>query len=239
MPYQTTTLADFRESLILRWDGSRFWTDEEARLAINEVLREWNLLTGRWRKRVTIPTIALNPRISIATSSVYGMRVRTTDGQPLVPTSRTELDLARPQWSQEHTGLGGDVPTRPVFWAPESLQRIVIWPATVGISALDVDGISDTPVLVEEPDFVDIGEEHLDIFTDAALHVALFKEGGPRWQAPRGKWKDFLQLAAEENSRLKASQTFRRIAGLDRRRDLQPTRVQPVLAVGQGGGDQG
>ena len=236
MPYTETTLAAFRDLLTSRWDGSAFWSDEEARLAINEVLRDWNLLTGRWRQRVTFPTLSGNPSITIATSIVYGMRVRTPAGQPVWPTSIVELDLMRPTWRLEITTSGGAVPTRPTYWAPESLQRIVIWPATAADSTIDLDGVADTPVLVQDADYADVGGEILDILADAALHVAAFKEGGPRWRQTRPYWQAFLQAAAEENTRLKASQTFKRIAGLDRRRDLHPTHRRPSLIDGWGGG---
>ena len=232
MPYQTTTLDAFRELLKQRWDGSVFWTDDEARLAANEALRDWNLLTGRWRKQVTYNTAANTPTIDLGTTLLYGMRVRfgtSATWTPLHPTSLLELDLGQPQWRVETTASGGAVPARPLLWAPESLQRIAIWPATAAITIgqLVVDGVSATPVLTEDGDYFDIGEEHLDVLADYALHIAAFKEGGPRWQRTMSFWQGFLQAAAEENGRLKRSQKYRRLAGLDRRRDMQPPKDAP------------
>ena len=227
MPYQTTTLEAFRTALTRRWDSSAFWTPEEARLAINEILRDWNLLTGRWRERVTIATGAGDPVVTLPSTLIFGMRVRFGT-QPVWPTSVTELDFSRTTWRREITTSGGSVPTRPYFWAPESLERIVIWPATAGISAIDVDGVAATPVLVEDADYVDVGEEILDLLADATLHVLAFKEGGPRWRATLPYWKTFLQAAALENALLKAHQKYRRWAGLDRRRDLDPPKLGPT-----------
>ena len=84
-----------------------------------------------------------------------------------------------------------------------------------------------TPVLVAPTDLVDLGEEIIDVIADMALHVAAFKEAGDRWRATRPYFEAFLQAAADENSLLKHNQAYRRWAGLDRRRDLQPSTGAP------------
>jgi hypothetical protein len=227
MPYLTTTLADLKIVMVQRWDQVVFWTAEEARLALNEALREWNLLTGRWRTRVTLDVAANNPEIDLPASMTYGMRVTTAAGSPLTPTSLLELDLALPPWRLQTTVSGG--PTVPTLWAPLSLTRIAIWPTypSVSVAALVVDGVLRTPVLVLDADTVNLGDEIIDIVVDMALHVAAFKEAGARWRATRPYFDAFLQAAAEENSLLKQNQAYRRFAGLDRRRDLQPTTGAP------------
>jgi len=75
--YTTTTLADLQSLMAQRWDQVVFWTAEEARLALNEALREWNLLTGRWRTRVALSVLAADPFVSLPSSMTYGMRVTT------------------------------------------------------------------------------------------------------------------------------------------------------------------
>jgi hypothetical protein len=237
MPYLTTTLADLTTQMTQRWDQAVFWTPEEARLALNEVLRDWNLLTGRWRRRLTLSTGAGTVEYALGATLTYGMRVIVVGARPLTPSSILELDLARPTWRSETTASGGDVPTVPTIWAPISLQRIAIWPATAtaGVNNLLVDGVANTPVLIEQADTVDVGEEILDYLVDMALHVAAFKEAGPRWRATQKYFDAFLQAAMEENGLLKTSQAFRRWAGLDRRRDLQPTKGAPnqLQTIGQ------
>lgn len=212
-----------------QWDHSVFWTGVEARLAINEALRDWNLLTGRWRTSLTLSTTAGGVEYLLSSMLLYGMRV-TVSGTPLVITSTYELDYGRPSWRGETTASLGDVPTTPTLWAPQSLQQIVIWPATagVGVSNLVIEGVANTPVLVEDADFVDLGEELIGILADYALHIVTFKQGGPIWQATLALQRAFLQAAAEENSLLKTSQFFRRYAGLDRRRDLKPSTGVPT-----------
>jgi hypothetical protein len=251
MPYQVSTLAQLKVTLAAQVDGSIFWTDEEARLALNEMLRDWNLLTGRWRRRLTLSTaapVAGVPTVEydLGATMTYGMRVRIGTNPGLIPTSIFELDLARPTWRAETITSGSDVPPRTIHWAPVSLRRIAIWPATAtaGVNDLFVDGVANTPILVEDGDFVDLGEEIIDVLTDYALHLLAFKEGGARWAATQEAFVDFLQAAAEENGLLKASQAYRRYAGLDRRRDLDkrkdaPNKIAEIIQVDQGKGDSG
>lgn len=222
MPYTQTTLAELQALMAQRWDAVVFWTAEEARLALNEALRDWNLLTGRWRTRVTLSALAGVPEIALPGVLSYAMRVTTAAGAPLHPTSITELDLGQPQWRRE-TGT-------PRLWAPVSLTQIAIWPAYLAAApnALRCDGVMATPVLVNPPDLVDLGEEIVDVVCDMALHIAAFKEAGDRWRATRPYFEAFLQAAADENSLLKTSQAYRRWAGLDRRRDLSPSTGAPT-----------
>lgn len=250
MAYQSLTLSALTARMQQRWDQSVFWTAEEARLAINEALRDWNLLTGRWRRRITLSTVAPVAGVPVVEYALpatltYGMRVRKVAA--LHPTSILELDLARPTWRSETTSSGGAVPTTPTLWAPQSLQTIVIWPAVAiaGVDDLLVDGVAATPVLVTDGSFVDIGDEIVNILVDFAVHCAAFKEGGPRWLGTRPAYAAFLRAAAEENGLLKANQAFRRAAGLDRRRDLQKTHgipnqvgdlLQAASSNGVGGG---
>jgi hypothetical protein len=236
MPYAAVTLGDLKVGMTQRWDSAVFWTDEEARLAINEALRDWNLLVGRWHRRLTLSTGAGTVEYALGATLIYGARVSMAAGAPLTAASILELDLGRPTWRSETTATGGGVPTVPTLWAPVSLQRIAIWPATaaLGVNNLLIDGVANTPVLVEDGDLVDLGEELHDPLLDYALHLAAFKEGGPRWQATLPSFTAFLQLAAQENSLLKANRAFRRFAGLDRRRDLQPTKDVPTQLDGMG-----
>ena len=226
MPHTTVTLADLKVGMTQRWDGTPFWIEEEARLAINEALRLWNLLVGRWHARATLDVVGGQVAYALPTSLTFGARVKVVGARPLTVTSTFELDHGRSQWRRETTATGGDVPTTPVHWAPEGLLTIDLWPAPAASQSqgLIIDGVAATPVLQQDGDFVDLGEELHDPLLDFALHIAAFKEGGPRWVATREFFVTFLKLAAEENKLLKASRKYRTFAGLDRRRDLTPTR---------------
>lgn len=222
MAYAVLSLQDLRVRLAAKRDGILQWTVEEERLAINEALRTWNLLTGRWRRRAAQNTGIGTVEYVLPATMVYGMRI-VVNTTPLTVTSLTELDLLRTTWRSETVATGGDVPTVSTLWAPISLQRIAIWPAmtSVVVNGFSADGVSATPTLVEDGDLIDLGEELLDHLLNFVLHLLAFKLGGPTWQATLPFYQAFLRAAAEENGVLKANQQFRRWAGLDRRRDLQ------------------
>lgn len=229
MAYSVVTLSELKKRISAKRDAILQWTPDEERLAINEALRFWNLLTGRWRRRASQNTGIGTVEYDLPSTLTYSMRV-VVNNVPLTIGSVVELDLNRPTWRSETVASGGDVPTTPIIWAPISLQRIAIWPAmnSVVVNGLQVDGVSATPVLVEDGDFVDIGEEFLDLLLNFCLHLLAFKTGGPTWSATLPFYRSFLAAAAEENGVLKANQKFRRWAGLDRRRDLQRSKGEPT-----------
>lgn len=228
MPYAVITLSELKARLAAKRDGILQWTPEESTHAINEALRFWNLLTGRWRRRAAQNTTNGGVEYALPSTMLYGMRV-TVNGRPLTITSTTELDFGRPNWRAETVASGGSVPTVPTLWAPQSLQRVVIWPAMASVVAngFSADGVSATPVLTEDGDFIDLGQELLDVFLNYCLHVLSFKLGGQTFAATAPFYRQFLQAAAEENGILKANQAFRRWAGANRRIDLQKAKGEP------------
>lgn len=229
MAYTSTTLAALQALMVQRWDTVVFWTPEEARLALNEALRLWNLLTGRWRTRVLLDVAGPSPDVPLPGVLTYAMRVTLATGAPLIPTSILELDLGHPPWRLQTTASGGVVPFVPTLWAPVSLTQIAIWPTypAPASAALRCDGVMATPILRAPSDVVDLGEEIVDLVADFALHVAALKEAGDRWRATRPYFEAFLQGAADENGLLKRNQRYRRWAGLDTTRKLLPSKDAP------------
>jgi hypothetical protein len=215
MPYQQTTWATLRQRLQDKWEDVPFWTDAEALLAFNEGLRVWNTLTGWWKRRITVATTANTIRYTLPGTLVYRTRVEF-NGQAMFNSSVPDLDNGRWRWMIEHTTSGNGVPTRPMLWAPLSLQKIVIWPADAGGgNTLTLDGVSATPVLVNTTDYLDIGEDTVTVLLGYALHAAALKKAGPYFAATQKFFRSFLMAAAEENDQLKTSQVYRRYLGLD------------------------
>lgn len=230
MPFTSRSWSEIRARLAERYEGVPWWTPEEALIAFNEGLRMLNLLSGRWKQRETIATTASTYLYTASTSMLFKMRV-TVSNLPLDSSSRFDLDQSRPRWRSETTTTGGDVPSRPMMWVPISTRSFYIWPAdAVGGLTLTLDGVSATPILVEEGDTLDCGDELLNILLGYALHALTFSKGGSFFAATEGYWKAFLAVAAEENGQIKTSQIYRRIMGLDRR-DLKAFRGAPVLSI--------
>lgn len=239
MAYAALTLAELKDRLSAKRDRMLPWTDEEGRLTINEALRTWNFLTGRWRRRAAQNTGIGTVEYTLPATMIYGMRV-TINGLPLTVTSSAEIDLMRPAWRSETIASGGLVPTVPTLWMPMSLQRVAIWPAmgSVVVNGFSADGVAATPVLTQDANFIDLGQEFIDLLLNFCLHLLAFKIGGPTWTATKPFYQQFLQAAAEENGVLKANQKFRRAAGLNRRIDLGKSKGESSLLDTVGGGGQ-
>ena len=222
MPFAAVTWSELRERLRDRFEQVPFWDQEEARLAVNEGLRFWNFLTGDWKVRATLATIPNQYLYGLPSSLVYRMRVEFSAnpgagvGTPVSPTGREDLDNGRPRWRTETTVTGGSVPTVPTVWCPVSLQSIYLWPAhAAGSGSLILDGVSATPILVDDADTIDASEEFFTVLLDYALHVLAFKRGGPWFIATLPYFVAFLKAAGERNSELKQSQIYRRALGQD------------------------
>lgn len=226
--YTSLTWSDIRERLKDRYEQKPFWDADEALGAFNEGLRFFNLLTARWTTQTTLTTVAYQYSYTVPVTMLARTRV-AHNTRPLSPSSREDLNLGRHTWRLENTATGGDVPTRPTLWAPVSLRTIYLWPAdAVGGNDLLFDGVAATPVLEEDGDTLDLGDELLNVLLGYGLHALAFKKGGPYFQATLPYFQDFLKLAAEENDQLKTSKRYRRWMGMDHR-DQKPLRGTATL----------
>ena len=216
--YQAITLAQLRTRLQEMYEGVPFWTTTEATDALNEGLRFWNALTGRWKTRIVIPTTP-GPTLTYLLPAPLLYRARVTfNGIPMSPSSREDLLNGRPHWYLETTASGQGVPTVPTLFSPRSLTTIDIWPMdAVGGNSLMVDGVAETPVLVADTDFVDLAEADVSNLLGYALHCVSLKKGGPWFQSTMGYFLAFLKAAGEENDLITTSQMYRRVMGLDNR----------------------
>ena len=222
MPYTSVTLAQLRVQLAARWEGSPFWTDEEARLAINETLRVWNLLVGAWRKRVVLPTIVNSPYYTVPSSGFCVFRVAWNQ-HPLDLSSVADLDDGRPSWRGETTAAGGSIPTTPVVWAPLGFTRFVLWPADASlVNSLTLDLVAPAPVLIYEFSAVDLNAADLNVLLGMALRLAAFKTPGPRFTLLEGLERAFYQAAAVQSAQFRASALYRALIGRDPGRAQRP-----------------
>jgi hypothetical protein len=229
VPYQSITLAQLRTRLADLYEAVPFWDTTDANDAINEALREWSALTGRWRQRVLLQTTPNDYEYALPDLLLYRMRVEW-NRQPLSPSSREDLNNGRPNWRQETTASGGSVPSRPLLWAPVSLRTIYIWPADApGHNSLTLDGVAQTPVLTADAQFVDLSEADVSVLIGYALHVLTFKKGSVFFAGTFGYWRAFLAAAAEENALLLTSAIYRKAMGYDDR-TLKPigAAVDPI-----------
>lgn len=227
MPYQQETLLAFRDDVKSHVEASPFWTDPEIDAAINEVFRWWNLFTGQWRRVDNLVSVAGEHFYDLTSTLTWAARVTFRD-RPLALSSLVDLDYGRVNWQSETGGSGAaGVPALPTLWAPVGIRTIALWPAPPANGELfTVDGVAETPFLVNNADWVDLGQEEYDIFHGECLYLLAIKEAGPRFQACAPSHKDFLERAMEKNQQLKASSVFRRFTGIDNMRGQRPRAVK-------------
>lgn len=243
MAYHQIDLAGLRSHLQDRWEGVPFWTVEEANDAINEALHQWNILTGQWRGRFSVvlqpqagPWIPLPVSLTVSSHVQY-------NGKSLISSDVDTWDMAYPHWESNTTASGGTVPTEVSQWAPGGLYMIAIWPAdAVGHSSLVIDGVAQTPVLVNDGDYLNLTTDEVNTILDYAVHVCSFSQGAGVLKNTSPLLSSFYSAAALRNSKLQASDLFKMIESMDFRRFAHPTEAfrgdnrstNPVMAAAKG-----
>ena len=208
-------LLTLRSELKDRYENVPFWSNDEAANGINEALSHWNFFTGTWRKRVVVGMLRDTHWFALPATLIYNARVQV-DETPLHQSSLFDLDYGRPNWEGESTISGGDVPARPMLWAPAGLTLFAVWPSDANAChTLVIDGVHTTPRLSSDTDTVDLEEDDRYAVLGEALHVISFKEGGMRWKSTEGFHKQFLLSVGRQNEQLLRSSYFRRYLGLD------------------------
>jgi hypothetical protein len=225
MGYQQVALSDLQQMLQNRYESVPYWTLEEGRRALNEGLRIWAAATGFWRTALLVPTVPNDPYVAVPGTLVQGTRM-LWNGLPLEPSSLFDFSATIPNWRGTTTATPG-APSRPVYWAKVSVNLFAIYPADAyatvrGTHELTVDGVMNTPVLVNPADFVDLGQEQLDVLLGYAQHVLAFKIGGATLTNSYTGWLAFLKAAAKLNQQFAASSYYRTLQGLDQQRRLRP-----------------
>lgn len=223
MVYAVITRATLRARLQDRYTGDPFWSTTEANDALNEALRYFNLFTGYWRGTATAPTVANSPFVTVPATLTYRTRI-TRAGFALARKSLIELYRSKRDWRTQTTATGSPVPTTIREWAPVGLQQIALWPTdAVGGTVLTFEAVKLTPVLTLDAQFLDIGNEELNLVLNEALWVLAFKRPSLLAQM-KPKHLAFLEGCLERNDQLRQSSYFRRQLGLDQAQRLVATR---------------
>jgi hypothetical protein len=243
MAYTQVTLGTLKARLADRYEAVPYWTPEEARRALNEALRIYSAATGFWRTVVSVPTVPNDHYVALPGTLVQAARV-TWNGLPLEPVTLTDLSWGIRNWRRTTTATPG-APPRPVYWARASLTLLAIYPADAfasvgGTHALQVNGVRQTPILINDSDFVDLGQEQFDVLLGYAQHVLAFKIGGQALVSTYPGWLAFLQAAARENRQFAKSLFYRKVMGLDvlhrvrgTEKDVQSAVDEAEQSVGQ------
>lgn len=225
MAYTAVTRAQLRTMLQERYNAVPYWIATEANDAINEALRQFNLYTGFWRGSATVLTVANDPFLTVSNTLTKATRI-TRPGKTLTRKSIVEFYRYRRNWRTQTTASGAPVPTTVQEWAPIGLTAFAIWPAdAVGGLTLTVEAVKITPILTADGQFVDVGQEELDLLLDEMLWILTFKMPSER-EKQQARHQNFLQGCLDRNDQLRSSSYFRAALGLDQEQRLEPTRAR-------------
>lgn len=225
MAYQRVTLATLKQRLQEKvGNTSIFWTSIEGRDAIDEAICYWQGLTGEWSETRNLSCDG-SPILGLPSQSVSLFRVSYVSsinsfgpGSPLVMTSLSELDNGYPGW----TAVTGT----PVMWAPIGISKIAIYPkASVGYLALE--SYKEAPVLLNDSDYIDIGDEEIVRLLGYAQWYLSYKEGVKEAvENVDPLLQGIVQAAILRNKRLLKSAFYRTFAGLQREEFQRATQTK-------------
>lgn len=221
--YNTVTLTQFIANVRTNLGPSAFWSDSEITKFINAALRTWNCLTGFWSGQANVPLVANHPYYALPTALVFGARVEL-DGVPLQQGTVFGWDQQDPNWMSKRGA--------PQEWAPVGLAIVAMNPIPPsGGSILTVYGTSITPVLVNAGDKIDIGQEDFNALSNYVTHTLEVKSGGSEFESSRDDYKQFLAAAAVRNEKIRATDMYKRVMGLEQDKLLKRMRaiLQPRL----------
>jgi len=175
------TLADLKDQVYSRLEENReMYSDTEVTAAINEAYRILSMFCG-WVNRTSSIlsgyTIADRTFYDIPDDIVFPQKV-DFEGQALEKVSLFSMSQMRPTWARETTANTGRNVSQ---WVPIGIRKFAIHPAdSVGGGLLQVTGIGEPTVLVNDLDRVLIPKEGILPVCDYAAHSVQCKlQGAP------------------------------------------------------------
>lgn len=223
---QLVQLSSVQQQVINRLGNGVFWSNviatgslySEVTFLINEAIRTWQAYTGYWKTRLTIITAPDTPYYDLPRNMTMGTRA-AFNGLPLIQGDVFSWDQGSPGWE--------GVPGKPAEWAPVGVNIIAIRPIDfIGGNSLLVDGLSAPPILKNQTDYIDMGQEEFNTLLGYIEHLAAFKEGGAEFQSTMPLYKNFVSAATIVNARLRANAHFRKVLGIAQDEQRKPRLVK-------------
>lgn len=147
------------------------------------------------------------------------------------PISILDLDQAEPGW--QGTAQSGT----PSMVAAAGANLIATFPIpdANGPYALTLDVAANPVIPSTSDDYIQLGQEELDVVLDYAQHLASFKLGGAEFQSTKPLYDNFIKLALSYNQTLRASSKFLDVLwGESEREDaMRPRRSRSAMEARQ------
>ena len=189
------TLADLKDQVYSRLEENReMYSETEVTAAINEAYRILSMFCG-WVNRTSSVssgyTIADRTFYDIPDDIVFPQKV-DFEGQTLEKVSLFAMSQMRPTWARETTANTGRNVSQ---WVPIGIRKFAIHPAdSVGGGLLQVTGIGEPTVLVNDLDRVLIPKEGILPVCDYAAHSVQCKLQGAPFMESLELYRNFENL---------------------------------------------
>lgn len=204
--YALFTLFQLRDLLTARvGNNSVFWDSQEKTDAINEALNVWQLMVGEWT--LGIGQVVDGSTFYNVPTQIAAIQRILFGGVPLTMTSINELDMGNPGWQ----GVVDD----PEFWTLNGINLFGLSPQPSS-GNITIEGLSETPILINDSDYVMLGDEQLNRILDYAEHYCAFKEGQGEFDSSQSGFNLFITAAAKRNGNLLSTALYREWMGRNR-----------------------
>lgn len=165
---------------------------------------------GLWSRALSSSEISLLYNGGVGVEYLFpnlGSTTTTFPEKSLTLSSINELDLGSPGWQ----GVRDD----PQFYALMGTNLLALSPQPL-TGTISIEGISETPTLTNDSDYVMLGDEVLNRILDYAEHYCSFKEGVGEFDAQQTGFGLFIEAAGKRNGALLASALYREWMGRNR-----------------------
>lgn len=212
MAYQRVTLSELQAKLGER-TNTTFWTQDEFKNAMKEVVRLWQAMVGEWNTSISIPVTASNEHLYNVPRQIFSLTRVLWNGTPLTMCAKSELEFGLPGWQ----GQSGT----PYYWAPRGMNLVVLAPFPTS-GTITFQGYQEPPVMNAGGDYLNLGDEEVSKFMAYALTYLTFKEGSSELQATSGNVQELMEAAGEKNAKIRASAMYKKWMGIDRDKSERP-----------------
>ena len=189
------TLEDIKDQVYARLEDNReMYQEDEVRDAINEAYRILNLFCG-WVNA----TVPISTTYTIADRVIYDVPYRIAipqkvsfEGQALEKVALSVAALNLPTFLRSYTSTTGQNVSR---WIPIGFRRFAIYPAdSVGGGLLEVTGVANPAILVNDSDTVLIPKEGVNAVVDYSAHTVQCKLQGEPFMQSLNLYRSFEEL---------------------------------------------
>lgn len=190
------TLLDLKNQVYSRLeDNNLMYSGDEVRDSINDALRTLNMMCGWYQGTFSVPgggtTIADRTIYDVPSQILFPQRV-VWAGKVLEKSSLATTSNEWPNWMKDTSSNNGTPTSR---WVPIGITKFAIHPAdSLGGATLQVTGISNPDILVNDSDAAYIPKEGVTAVVDYSAHAVQCKMQGLPFMQSLGMYRNFESL---------------------------------------------